>query len=101
MGYSIVLLTYTLIAAQRGHSVWTSSVKETDFNAPHVAGAPQQVQTDKPQEYIPTQHSGIPQAGYPSPSVTPQAYPPTNMATPGWAGQPQVHSPAQSAYPQV
>lgn len=41
LGYAFVLLVFTFIASGRGHSVWTQSVKETNFFAPAVETAPQ------------------------------------------------------------
>jgi len=37
MGYCLLLLIFSIIGASRGHKVWTSSVKETNFLAPAPA----------------------------------------------------------------
>jgi hypothetical protein len=57
MAYAFVLLTFTFIAAGRGHSsVWTSSVKDTNFFAPSVQQQQQPMATGGmiPQMQMPT-----------------------------------------------
>ncbi|GLB33399.1 hypothetical protein LshimejAT787_0102830 [Lyophyllum shimeji] len=84
-GYLGALITFSLIAANRGYNrVWFQSVKETEFNAPPVHQQPMQqpMQT----QYLPAQNTGV-------------SYPPQGSPAPGWAGQPQ-QVPVGSPYPQ-
>jgi hypothetical protein len=64
MGYCITLVVLSIIAGTRGHSVWNSSVKETDFFAPGAGTS--QPQMDKSVEMGGT--------GYPPPAVPAQGY---------------------------
>jgi len=38
MGYTTALLVLSIMAAQKGHSVWVSSVRETNFDTHHTGG---------------------------------------------------------------
>jgi hypothetical protein len=74
-GYVILLFVFSVMAANKGHSVWTSSVKETDFSAPPAGAqdggypatfAPQMTHQN---QYPPAQQSypqSPPPTGYPS-----------------------------------
>jgi ABC-type multidrug transport system fused ATPase/permease subunit len=96
LGYVILLLTFSIIGSNKGHRVWTSSVKETDFLAAPAGAqdggypttfAPQMTHQN---EYPPAQQS------YPqSPAPTGYSSPQPTYGTPqpqGYGGQ---------AYPQV
>lgn len=70
LGYTLVLLIFSSIAAARGNSVWLSSVKESRFLAPAVgAQQPMSVPMSMPAQHphpsgmpspVPVQHYGIP-----------------------------------------
>lgn len=102
MAYTITLLIFTVMTHMRGHSgIWTSSVREADFDAPAVIAAPVQ-----PSYEVKMDNTGVSQFSAPqSQFQAPQAqYPPYNAGTPvsGYAGTPtpQQQQP-MSPYPQV
>ncbi|TFK74476.1 hypothetical protein BDN72DRAFT_893161 [Pluteus cervinus] len=89
--YTMTILVLSIMAASRGHSVWFSSVSQTDFFAPAIAPAVQAVQVVPVMGGMPVQYTG--------------QYPPNVMQVPvmdnqvpqaGWAGQPVM---ATSPYP--
>ncbi|KAI6047989.1 hypothetical protein EDC04DRAFT_42145 [Pisolithus marmoratus] len=88
LGYTIVLLVFTCIAAARGNSLWLKSVRESNFLAPSPTAPPppqpmgQYPGTVAPQYQVPPQqpqYTGAsgqpPYAGPPTPSQQPY-YPP-------------------------
>jgi len=89
--YTIVLLVYAIIGSSRGHKVWTSSVKQTDFLAPSGA----QTGGFHPEPVM--QQGQLPQAST-SPSPIYTTAPPQ-----GYAGYPNTTPSPQhtSPYPQV
>ncbi|KAJ7590776.1 hypothetical protein C8J56DRAFT_542671 [Mycena floridula] len=91
MGYAVVLFIFSIIAASRGHHVWTSTVGETDFRAPRANAQ----YGEKPQQGVPQN-----QAQYPPQQMTPQpqGYPPQGTPPQGY---PHHGSPQPQGYPQV
>jgi hypothetical protein len=96
-GYTLTLLIVAIIGANRGHKVWTSSVKQTDFLAP--SGAQKGGFQPGP---------GIPQGQYPpaekmtTPMAAPMTAPTYASPPPGsYAGQPVPSPQPQNHYPQV
>ncbi|KAI6153971.1 hypothetical protein BKA82DRAFT_4095928 [Pisolithus tinctorius] len=84
LGYTIILLVFTCIAASRGNSLWLKSVKDSTFLAPSPTAPP------PPQPM--GQYQGTPAAQYQVPVQQPQYT--------GASGQHQyTHSPA-SSHPQ-
>lgn len=84
MAYTIALFVFALIGANRGHRVWTSSVRDTNFLAP-ASG--------------PGAGTSAPQFEKPDAASHATSYPPT-----GHQVQPSsqtIPHPAQSPYPQV
>ena len=58
-GYNIVLLSFSIMAANRGVAIWTQSVKTADFNG---SSLPQNVQQSVMQQ---PQYAGFSTAQYP------------------------------------
>jgi hypothetical protein len=95
--YAFILLVFTMIAHNRGHAVWTSSVKETNFFAPGIV----------PPEDAEKQAGGMPQQQQPyqyPPNFAPQqqgyAPPPQGFAPPqqGFAPPPQGFTPPPQGF---
>ncbi|KAG1813230.1 uncharacterized protein BJ212DRAFT_1367319 [Suillus subaureus] len=92
LGYTCVLLVFSIIGSSRGNNVWTRSVKEATFFAQKSWPAQQQVPL--------SQYSGAPPTGY-TPVSQPQqlgTYS-THSGTPVHM-QPQQFQPAYSGQPQ-
>jgi hypothetical protein len=98
LGYVFVLLVFTIIAHNRGHNVWTSSVKQTNFFAPPVnpppdaggeKGMPPQQQQQY--QYPPQQNFAPPPQNF--------APPPQQYGTPPPGAQ-YMPPPQQQQYPQ-
>ncbi|KAG5649334.1 hypothetical protein H0H81_004560 [Sphagnurus paluster] len=97
IAYFIALLSFSIMAANRGNPVWLQSVKDANFDAPAApAAAPAPEQTQQQYAAAPVSHTPAPAGAYP-----PQGSPaPVQQQAPGWAGQPQ-QVPVSSPYPQV
>lgn len=102
MAYTITLLIFTVMTHMRGHSgIWTSSVREADFDAPAVIAAPVQPSYEVKMDNTGVSQFSAPQGQFQAPQAQ---YPPYNAGTPvsGYAGTPtpQQQQP-MSPYPQV
>jgi hypothetical protein len=98
LGYSFVLLVFTIIAHNRGHNVWTSSVKQTNFFAPPVNAPPDAggekgmpPQQQQQYQYPPQQNFAPPPQNF--------APPPQQYGTPPPGAQ-YMPPPQQQQYPQ-
>lgn len=97
LGYTSVLLVFSIIGSSRGNSVWTSSVKDATFFAQKSWPAQQQTPLN--------QYSGAPPTGY---TGTPVSHPQqlgtysTHSGTPAQSPhmQPQQFQPVYSGQPQ-